>query len=80
MLTKTEQNYKDIKVLELLAMAEGCTKARYYISRASKVHLFCDNKNAIKNIKNFTDHIDERSLRFVPVSYTHLTLPTKRIV
>ena len=65
MLSQAEKNYREIKVLELLALAEACNKARYYISRASKVHLLCDNKNAIKNIKNYTDHIDERSLRFV---------------
>ena len=47
MLSQTEKNYKDIKILELLGMAEACSKARYYISRASKVVLFCDNKNAI---------------------------------
>ena len=28
----------------------------------------------------FKEYVEEKSERFQPVSYTHLTLPTKRIV
>ena len=38
--------------------------------------LFTDLRNLVSNLKGFDDELDKCNER-IPVSYTHLTLPTK---
>ena len=52
---------------------------KWYVVRAisgqeNKIKTFIDNEVKRLNLSNFVEEV------IVPVSYTHLTLPTKRIV